>query len=218
MIAVAAILARLAPVTPIVRSALLPAPVIAAPVIAAPLLPTPVIARLLTARAHISFGSAGLFLGADGLALVTEIIDVVELIEIITLAPLLRLIVGPAALIGEHTEIMVRELQIIFGVDTIARHLRVARHILVFFQQLCRIAARAAVDPVAAVTLSLATATLALTTTTAATATVLTVVDQTTVLVLEPKPASVRPGRPTLGAGCSCTPAPRLPFGTASLP
>ena len=46
---------------------------------------------------------------------------------------------------------MISELQIIFGVHTIAGHLRVARHILVFFEQLGRIAASAIVDAVAIV-------------------------------------------------------------------
>jgi hypothetical protein len=44
---------------------------------------------------------------------------------------------------------MVRILQIIFGLDPIARELRVARHALVFFQQLGGIAALAIVLPVA---------------------------------------------------------------------
>ncbi len=87
---------------------------------------------------------------------------------------------------------MVRELQIIFRVHTIADHLGVTGHVLVFFKQLGGITPRPAVDPIAAVTLPLAAATATLTllaTTTAATATVLTVVNQITVLVLEPKPA-----------------------------
>ena len=76
---------------------------------------------------------------------------------------------------------MVGELEVIFGVHPVARHLRIARHVAVLLEQLRRIAARAAVDPVAAVALTLATATLTraiAATTTAATATVLPVVDQ----------------------------------------
>ena len=81
---------------------------------------------------------------------------------------------------------MIGELQIIFGVDAVALHLRVARQRLVFLMKLGRIAACAAVDPVAHV--RIAAATLALATTTAtATAAVLTIIDQAIVLVLKPK-------------------------------
>ena len=44
---------------------------------------------------------------------------------------------------------MVRELEIIFGLDAVARELRVTRHALVFFEQLGGIAALAIVLPVA---------------------------------------------------------------------
>ena len=44
---------------------------------------------------------------------------------------------------------MVRELEIIFGLDAVARELRIARHALVFFEQLGGIAALAIVLPVA---------------------------------------------------------------------
>ncbi|GGA04305.1 hypothetical protein GCM10019071_38560 [Sphingobium fuliginis] len=63
---------------------------------------------------------------------------------------LLLLLTG--AIVGQHAEIMVGKLQIIFRIHPIARHLGIARHILVFFKKLGRIAARAAVDPVAIVT------------------------------------------------------------------
>ena len=44
---------------------------------------------------------------------------------------------------------MVRELQIIFGLDAVARELRIARHALVFLEQLGGIAALAIVLAVA---------------------------------------------------------------------
>ena len=170
------------------------------------------VAVALAAPAVLGLAAARLLVGADRLTLVAEII-VVELVEIVALTPH-RLIVGPPALIGEDPEIMIRELQIIFGVDAIARHLRVAGQVLVLFEQLRRIAARATVDPVAAVTLSVAAAaTLTLlATTTAATATVLTVVDQFTVLVLEPKPAFAPEARGAI------VPRRRDRFGNAGLP
>ena len=59
------------------------------------------------------------------------------------------LILEARAAFAEHAEIMVRELQIIFGLDAVARELRVARHALVFFEQLGGIAALAIVLAVA---------------------------------------------------------------------
>ncbi len=50
---------------------------------------------------------------------------------------------------GEHAEIMIGKLQIIFGVDAVALHLGIARQRLVFFKQLRRITARAIVDAIA---------------------------------------------------------------------
>ena len=50
--------------------------------------------------------------------------------------------------IGEHAEIMVGELQMIFRIDAVVIELRVLRHFLVFFQHLRRVAARPVVDAV----------------------------------------------------------------------
>ncbi len=74
---------------------------------------------------------------------------------------------------------MIRELEIIFGVDPIALHLRVASKVLVLLEKLGGIAARTIVDAVAIALVGVA-ATLALLTTTAATAAVisLTIVHQ----------------------------------------
>ena len=43
---------------------------------------------------------------------------------------------------------MVGELEIIFGHHPIARQLRIARHVAIFFEQLGGITARPAIDPV----------------------------------------------------------------------
>ena len=67
------------------------------------------------------------------------------------LAALLVLLFEARAVLVQYAEIMIGKLQIIFGVHTITGHLRVARHILVFFEQLGRIAASAIVDAVAIV-------------------------------------------------------------------
>ena len=69
---------------------------------------------------------------------------------------------------------MIGELQIIFGVDPVALHLRIGRQRLVFLEQLRGIAARAIVDAVAVVRRLRIAATLALSTT-AATAAGLTI-------------------------------------------
>jgi hypothetical protein len=53
------------------------------------------------------------------------------------------------AVLTQHAEIMIGELEIIFGLNPIARELGVARHALVFLEQLSGIAALAVVLPVA---------------------------------------------------------------------
>ena len=84
---------------------------------------------------------------------------------------------------------------IVIAVEIVAaaalRALRGGRHVAVFLVQLARVAARTAVDPVAAVTLPLAASALRTlpATTTAATAAGRTIVDQITVLVLNPSSA-----------------------------
>lgn len=81
---------------------------------------------------------------------------------------------------------MIGELQIIFGVDPVARHLGVARQILVFFEQLGRVTACAAVDAVAAVAATaacVATTTLRALPATTATAAGLTIIDQVRVVL-----------------------------------
>ena len=104
---------------------------------------------------------AGLLARTDRFALGTEI--VVRVIVIAVVERVVRLLAArlvvlePAALFAQHAEIMVRELQIIFDVDPVARLLRIAGQVLVLFVKLRRVAARAAVDAVAVVA-TLATA------------------------------------------------------------
>jgi hypothetical protein len=69
---------------------------------------------------------------------------------------------------------MVRELQVIFGLDTVAGELRVARHALVFLEQLGGIAAL----PVVLAVARLSAEALASLSPTAATAAALTIIDQ----------------------------------------
>ena len=59
------------------------------------------------------------------------------------------LLLEARAALAEDAEIMIRELKIIFGLDAVARELGVARHALVFLEQLGGIAALAIVLAVA---------------------------------------------------------------------
>ena len=53
-----------------------------------------------------------------------------------------------AAEIGEHAEIMIGELQMIFRIDAVVIKLRILRQFLVFFQHLRCVAARPVIDAV----------------------------------------------------------------------
>src|SRR3546814_9934587 len=64
------------------------------------------------------------------------------------LTALRRLLFLAGAEIAVDAEIMVGELQIIFGLDPVAGKLGIARELLVFLDHLHRVAARPAVDPV----------------------------------------------------------------------
>lgn len=85
---------------------------------------------------------------------------------------------------------MVRELQEIFGLDAVTGQLRVARHVLILFKKLRRIAALPVIAGIAAVTgHALGTLTSA-----ATTATALTIIDQ----MLYPCRTSAEPAAPCL--------------------
>lgn len=123
----------------------------------------------------------GLLAGADRLTLVAVILIAVG-IEVGLLTARL-LILEPATLIRDDAEIMVDELEIIFGVHPVALTLGVSGEVLVLLQQLRGVTPRAAVNPVSIVRTALpalarATAPAAIVTTTAATTTGLPIVDQ----------------------------------------
>jgi hypothetical protein len=80
-----------------------------------------------------------------------EIVTILVEIAFFTRAVALLLLLLAGAVVGEHAEIMIGKLQIIFGIDPVARHLGIARHILVFLKKLGRVAARAVVDAVTVV-------------------------------------------------------------------
>jgi len=111
-----------------------------------------------------------LLAGPDRIALVGEIFVALELAELVAErigglgTALLRLLALrlflPGASLAQDAEIMVGELEIIFGVDPVALALRVGGEVLVLFEQLGRIAARAIVDAIAVVGATAAAATL----------------------------------------------------------
>ena len=102
---------------------------------------------------------------------------IVVIVVIDVLTPRAALFVEPRAAFAEHAEIMVGELEIIFGLNAVTRKLGIARHALVFLEQLRRIATLPIVAGVAAAVTRHSLGTLS---TTAATATsaVLTIIDQ----------------------------------------
>jgi hypothetical protein len=98
-------------------------------------------AALLAFRALGAFFRRSLFPGLG------QFLVAVLVVELVLAAR--TLILEPGAALAQHAEIMVRELQIIFGLDPVARKLGIARHALVFLKQLGGIAALAIVLPVA---------------------------------------------------------------------
>jgi hypothetical protein len=119
-----------------------------------------------------------LLVGADPIALVA-IFLVGGTGELVAARARLLILEARTAL-AQHPEIMVRELQIIFGVDPVALHLGVARQRLVLLEKLGRVAARAIVDTVAAILTAVGTVRpgRARPTATTATAAVLPIIDQ----------------------------------------
>lgn len=106
-------------------------------------------------------------------------IFVITVFELVVRATARLIFLKARARFGEHAEIMIGKLQIIFGVDPIALHLGVAGKRLVFLEQLGRIAACPIIDAIAVfgTTPGIATTLRALPATTA-TAAGLTIVDQ----------------------------------------
>jgi hypothetical protein len=117
--------------------------------VALALLPLALIISLLR-PVHVilraEFVADALFQRAFGLAVI--IILAVEAIVVAVAAKALLLFL-PRTVVSENAEIMIRELQIIFGVDAVALRLGIARQILVFLKKLGGIAARAIVDAIA---------------------------------------------------------------------
>ena len=122
-------------------------------------------------------GLLRLIVVAVHLAVEAFALTIVVIVVIDVLTPRAALFVEPRATFAEQTEIMVGELEIIFGLNAVTRKLGIARHALVFLEQLRRIATLPIVAGVAAAVTRHSLGTLS---TTAATATsaVLTIIDQ----------------------------------------
>lgn len=85
------------------------------------------------------------------------------------------------AIVRQHAEIMVCKLEIIFHVHTVAGHLRIARKVAIFLEQLGGVAPRAVIDPVTRIPVAAVTTTTAATlarVVPATTAADLTIIDQ----------------------------------------
>ena len=134
--------------------------------------------RLFALRLLLLLGLLGLLRGL--IAVVVAVIAFAILVVIIVdaLAAGAALLVVFGAAFAEYAEIMVCELQPIFGLDAVTGELRIARQALVFFEQLRRIATLTLVAGVAATAVARhSLGTLSTATATAATV-LLTIVDQ----------------------------------------
>jgi hypothetical protein len=109
------------------------------------------------------------FARLDQFILALILVDVV-----IALTALLVLILEARTAFAQHAEIVIGELQIIFGLDTVTRQLGITRHALVFLKKLRGIAALPIVLPISRLSAEI----LAPLPTTAAPAAALSIVDQ----------------------------------------
>jgi len=112
--------------------------------------------------------------GVLGVAGLDQLLVAFVLVHLLVAVAARILILEPGAILAQDAEIMIRELEIIFGLDAVARELRVARHALVFLEQLRGIAALTVVLAVP----GLSTQALAPLSPAAAPAAALTIVDQ----------------------------------------
>jgi hypothetical protein len=185
---VAFAVARLAagPLVALAVVAVLTRALVALAILTGPILAGPV-ATVAIALATRLFGARLL----EAVALIVEIVAVVFLV--VALATLVLLFEAGAAFV-EDAEIMVGELQIIFAVHPVALRLRVAGEILVFFEQLGRVAARPIVDAVAIIG-TIGVATLRALPATTATAAGLTIVHQDLCVLSLPCPPTHRVDR-----------------------
>jgi hypothetical protein len=154
---------------PIVTRAIIARPLLAGPIITRAVVTLPVVAWAVVAWAVIA--RAVIAIAVAAVEAVTARLAILALCALRTLleavlvalavhqlvVPLVIILVAGRTLVfeagagfPEHAEIVIRELEIIFGLDTVAGELGVAGHVLVLFEQLRGIAAAALVTAVAA--------------------------------------------------------------------
>jgi hypothetical protein len=148
----------------------------------------PITAIRALAAVPAARSSAFVFLTSiDRLAVIAVHHLLVAIVIIGIVTALAALILEAGAAFAQHAEIMVRELQIIFGLDAVSGELRVAGHALVFLEELSGVATLAIVLSIAFGPSTDARRPLPPATATAAT---LTIVDQmpTSLIVVEAAP------------------------------
>ena len=154
--------------------AILTGAILAGPILAGPIL---ALVAVLTGRLFLAvlLGRPRIELALDLVAVLVELLFLLGIV--LARAVGVRFFKARAAF-GEHAEIMVGELEIIFRKHPVARLLRIARERLVLFEQLWGIATRAVIDAIAEFGSSVLRA-LAILATPAATATgLLAIIDQ----------------------------------------
>jgi hypothetical protein len=154
-----AIIARPLLAGPIVTRAVVALPVVAWAVVAWAVFARTVIARAVIAIAVAAVEAVTARLAILALGALRTLLEAVLVALAVhqLVVPLVIILVAGRTLVfeagagfPEHAEIVIRELEIIFGLDTVAGELGVAGHVLVLFEQLRGIAAAALVTAVAA--------------------------------------------------------------------
>lgn len=133
------------------------------------LIPICALRSIVALRAIIAIAVVALIV-ATGIELIVVAVIVVDIF-----AALPSLFIEARLAFPQHTEIMIRELKIIFGLHTVPRELGIARHALVFLKQLGGITALTIILTVARLSAGIGTPWLS---PAAATASALTIVDQ----------------------------------------
>jgi hypothetical protein len=124
------------------------------------------------------FGEIAIAIFAVLIVGVVALLILVAVIIILIIAPLAALLFEARAGFGDDAEIMIGELEIIFGHHAIARHLGVTRERFILFEHLRRIATRAIIDAVALFWTAAAIPLLALSTPAATATRLLTIIEQ----------------------------------------
>lgn len=169
-IIVAAIVVILIPVT--IRAGIAAIIVMVVATIAAPIVVSTTIIAIIATLAAVATGPARIFAVIVSITIVVRLTTLVVAITV----TLRALFVLTGLVVGDHAEIMVRKLQIIFLLHTVAMMVGVLRKLLVLIEQLRRITARAAINAVHRI--RIATALIAAVVTTTTTVIVITLIVQ----------------------------------------